>query len=83
MTELLGDIDMFDQGIISDEDLQLSQFQEMEIEKSQIDYGQNSIRWQQFRCGISSFHAQYCLITGEIEVIFSVLLFLFKINYKF
>jgi len=50
-TELLGDeddIDIFDQDIFSDEDLHLSQFQEMEIEKSKIDYGQNSIGWQQF-----------------------------------
>jgi len=33
--------------------------------------------------GISSSPALYCIITGEIEVIFSVLLFLFKINFKF
>jgi len=33
--------------------------------------------------GISSSHAQYCIITGEIEVIFSVLLFYLKLILSF
>jgi len=49
-TLLIGEeenIDL-DEDIFSDDNFHLSQLQSLEIERADIDYGQNCISWQQF-----------------------------------